>query len=522
MVTCSAYNCTNRSGKTNIDKISFHTFPLSNQDLCKKWIVAMKRDKFKPTKISVLCGNHFKASDFLEGANKRNHQRERQCLKNDAVPSVFCFPSHLCAPPHLSRKRKQRASIVISSMKKSKASEDKKSMQAVTSSCVAQEHNYSASVVLTPTKSHLRKKIKILRQKIRRSDKKVQSLKAVIDNLKSSGYISEEASTMLANNFSGITKELFRSQLINNGRNSKGHRYNDEIKKFASTLHFYSPKAYDYLRRSFSLPAPSSLADWASSVNCEPGFFIDVFSHLQKKANTDKTYSDCALMCDAMHIRSHTPFNKFTGKYEGFVNYGEGILPFDTEAVASEALVFMLVGLQGCWKYPVGYVLCNKMTATDLKLLIFKAIEIASSNGLNIVSVTCDGCSVNLQAMCQAGCKIGQSVAEIDGAFRHPSKEDPIYFMPDPCHMLKLARNALADLGIIHDGEKQPIKWKHISNLHKIQQEEGLKFGNSLSVSHIEFQKHKMKVKFAAQTISSSVADAIEFLMKYGHEIWSI
>ena len=36
--------------------------------------------------------------------------------------------------------------------------------------------------------------------------------------------------------------------------------------------------------------------------------------------------------------------------------------------------------------------------------------------------------------------------------------------------------------------------------------------GNKLSPNHIKFEKHKMNVRLAAQTLSSSVADAIEFL----------
>ena len=52
--------------------------------------------------------------------------------------------------------------------------------------------------------------------------------------------------------------------------------------------------------------------------------------------------------------------------------------------------------------------------------------------------------------------------------------------------------------------------------LHEIQIKEGLKFANKLSNRHIEFQKLKMKVSIAAQTLSSSVADALEFLMKSG------
>ena len=45
-----------------------------------------------------------------------------------------------------------------------------------------------------------------------------------------------------------------------------------------------------------------------------------------------------------------------------------------------------------------------------------------------------------------------------------------------------------------------------------MQANEGLKFANKLSNHHIEFERHKMNVRLAAQTFSSSVADAIEFL----------
>ena len=40
---------------------------------------------------------------------------------------------------------------------------------------------------------------------------------------------------------------------------------------------------------------------------------------------------------------------------------------------------------------------------------------------------------------------------------------------------------------------------------------------NKLSKGHIEFQRQKMNVKVAAQTLSSSVADAIEYLMNSDH-----
>ena len=50
--------------------------------------------------------------------------------------------------------------------------------------------------------------------------------------------------------------------------------------------------------------------------------------------------------------------------------------------------------------------------------------------------------------------------------------------------------------------------------LQKLQEVEGLNLGNKLSSNHLKFQKHKMNVRLAAQTLSLSVANAIEFLDK--------
>ena len=78
--------------------------------------------------------------------------------------------------------------------------------------------------------------------------------------------------------------------------------------------------------------------------------------------------------------------------------------------------------------------------------------------------------------------------------------------------MIKLARKALADRGIIYDSNKQPIKWDFIVKLHLAQRNDVLHLGNKLKGHHVKWQNHKMKVKIAAQTLSNSVAAAIRFL----------
>ena len=76
---------------------------------------------------------------------------------------------------------------------------------------------------------------------------------------------------------------MVKNQLKNNERKTNGRRYDDEIKKFALTLNFYSPRAYEYVRSIFCLPHSSSLTEWTSSVKCEPGIFIDVLKSLSSR-----------------------------------------------------------------------------------------------------------------------------------------------------------------------------------------------------------------------------------------------
>ena len=57
-----------------------------------------------------------------------------------------------------------------------------------------------------------------------------------------------------------------------------------------------------------------------------------------------------------------------------------------------------------------------------------------------------------------------------------------------------------------------PIKWQYIEELNNVQQDLGFTLGNKLKKKHIAWAKHKMNVKLAAQTLSSSVATAIDFL----------
>ncbi|XP_060873993.1 THAP domain-containing protein 5-like [Metopolophium dirhodum] len=91
-VSCVAYGCTNRykSGQN----IHFFRFPLNNENVNQKWIIALRRKNFIPSQWSRICSIHFIDNDYeiRPGTTK-------PCLKIDAVPSNFpSFPSYLQKP----------------------------------------------------------------------------------------------------------------------------------------------------------------------------------------------------------------------------------------------------------------------------------------------------------------------------------------------------------------------------------------------------------------------------------------
>ena len=358
----------------------------------------------------------------------------------------------------------------------------------------------------------LQKKVKTLQQKLRRKTSKIENMGNIIGELKERCLVSPTVASVLDNNFSGVSLDVIRNHFSNKGKKSQGHRHSEEAKRFAVTLHFYSPRAYEYVRTIFDLPHPRSISAWTSTVSCEPGFFGDVFNHLKSMALNDPVNRDCALIFDGMAIHQDTSFSKILGRMLGYVDYGEDIaLDEDEEGqIASEALIFMLNSLKSHWKYPIGYVFIDKIKADAQKALVARALESSLEAGLNVKTVTCDGTPTNLSTMKKLGCNIGQTLDDLDGTFTLNGTK--YLFTPDPPHMLKLARNALSDLRVFIDGDGHKIQWKYITMLHDEQKEEGIKFGNKLSAKHVFYHRYKMNVRLAAQTFSSSVADALEFL----------
>lgn len=226
----------------------------------------------------------------------------------------------------------------------------------------------------------------------------------------------------------------------------------------------------------------------------------------------------CHLVFDSMAIRHDVKWDDNAQKQMGYCDYGNKVTIQNKNKQASQALVFMLVSLRGTWKWPVGYFLVDAINATVQAQLVKTALVMAQESGIKVWSVTCDGTKVNYSTMTLLGCNLNTTnYCDLKITFKHPSSDCDVYFVPDACHNIKLARNALGDLKILKSPTKQ-IKWSDIQNLHKLQVDLNLKFANKLSSAHVNYKANIMKVKLAAQTLSSSTASALECLKFLGVE----
>lgn len=295
----------------------------------------------------------------------------------------------------------------------------------------------------------------------------------------------------------------------------RGQRtFNEEVRSFSLTLHYYSPRAYNYVRSKFNnhLPSTSAIKKWYASIHSSPGFDNDSFDILELKANEYKAKGQqllCCLIRDEMAIRRQSQWNPHKSKFEGFVDMGDKLTTEGNLHLAKEALVFLVSGVEEDFKIPVTYFFINSLNTEQSAFVTNHIMTLLIQKGVVITSITMDGNKTNI-SMCKF---LG---ASFDGKAYIPDPCDDtrkIYIFLDPPHMLKLARNCLGTRDLVDDKGRK-IQWRFIEMLYETQKNLASNLGNKLTKAHLQWQSRKMNVKLAAETLSNSVADALEFLQK--------
>ncbi|CAI6349790.1 unnamed protein product [Macrosiphum euphorbiae] len=214
-------------------------------------------------------------------------------------------------------------------------------------------------------------KSKIVIQKCKRQIKVIKNIKLLLSYMKKKCGVQEKLSSYLEHTFPTAMSELF-----NRYRNGGRKCFSPELRAFALTLKFYSPKAYNFVREKFGscLPHATTLRSWYHEINVEEGFTEASFTALKNE----------------MHIKRQIEWDG--KKCHGFSSIGNGYTSNDSELrAATQVLVILVVALDSSWKVPIGYFFHKGLNGKDKGKLVLEALKKLYEIDIQVPSLTFDG-----------------------------------------------------------------------------------------------------------------------------------
>lgn len=213
-------------------------------------------------------------------------------------------------------------------------------------------------------------------------------------------------------------------------------------------------------------------------------------------------------------VKIHKLVQWIDNKMIGYENV-PGIDP-KSASVASEALVFMFVGVNDNLQLPVAYYYTNTLDA-EMKTEVLENVIRAILKCENVVltSLTFDGFSTN-----QKACEILGANLKVSSDTFNPTvtvQNCELSVILDPSHMIKLVRGIISNQKVLYNSKGEKIEWSFFEELVKFSHAKFFWSMHKLRQAHINWRSDPMKVILAVQTLGGSTANAIEFLMNQGH-----
>lgn len=120
----------------------------------------------------------------------------------------------------------------------------------------------------------------------------------------------------------GSNEQLINRLFRKTTKQTVKKQYEEEIRRFAITIHFFLGKACNYVRKKFHncLPHSKILSKWYSTINASPGLSVEALNMIRTKADNSDKQIMCALMMDEIAIRNKIEFDGH--KYYGYVDFG--------------------------------------------------------------------------------------------------------------------------------------------------------------------------------------------------------
>lgn len=275
----------------------------------------------------------------------------------------------------------------------------------------------------------------------------------------------------------------------------------------------------ELIRQGIPLPSLRTLQRKVEDFKFEPGISEEMFDYLKNKKPAFKNEIDleCGLIFDEMSITSKKSYNPSTGSFIGNITF-----PND-KAIATHALVFMLVGIGSRWKHVVGYHFTgNSFDSKTLKEIIFQIINKTEKIGYHVNFITSDMVSGNTALWRLLDISTGRH-SKIVNCIIHPFDANRyLYIIADPPHIFKNLKQALInnevitisdDIVIKYNLPTNQIKLEHFSELISIQNNPELLLTPRLTIDDICTNNfNKMRVNKARNVFSHDVSSSFKLL----------
>jgi len=324
---------------------------------------------------------------------------------------------------------------------------------------------------------------------------------------------------------------FFEQQLKYNELRSKSSmRWHPMMIRWCLYLRSKSSKAYNGIRHVLALPSERTLFDYSHATESGTGIKESVVAQLIKEAQNLDLYSTdhkkyVGIIHDEVRIKSDLVFNKHTGELVGFLDLGsvgnelkelERALNGKDQVVAKYMLVVMVRGVTSSLQFPLAAYATEGVTADFLYPIIWEAIEHIHRNvNLNVLFICCDGASPNRKFFTLHSQTNKSTLHKTENIFSED--EEDIYFISDPPHLLKTTRNCFSN-SHFHKRSRLlwnggDISWLHIVKLFQEHCTGPLRLCHKLTAQHVYLTPLSlMKVNLAAQIMSNTVANGLEFV----------
>lgn len=403
------------------------------------------------------------------------------------------------------------------------------------------------------TSAQAKEKLSNVAKELKNTKKKVSYLKSKIEKLEKlleeEGVdIPEDDSACFRNILekSNLSEEqqIFLDQQLAYSKASdpRAHRWHPAMIRFALKIKSHSTAAYEAMRDSgfIKLPHSRTLFDYSHCIDAKIGvnqdllkMVVEDIQKVEERGGRDSEDQYHALIFDEMYVSQNLVYRKKDGALMGyahldevdkevqqFSSYIEGKTESRSLPLASTMLAFMVKGLTSNVKSVIAAYPCKDLNRTMIHARVWEVIEHCEGAGVKILVLVCDGSPNN-----RAFFKLQKSAVNTESGivyitwniFAEHGKR-PLFLLADVAHLIKTIRNAFyksrEDCGsqfrcLQINGEK--ILWKTIVRLYYTFQGDTLREAFKLNTQNVFLTSYSvMKVKFAAQVLSQTVANVLK------------